>query len=124
MKKLLVAAATMLSVASVSFAQMDSSGVERRVERMKTDLALTADQTAKVRTIMYESWAEGQKIRAAHPGDLDAARQEMMKQRDKSDKKIGALLTDEQKVKYEKMKEERRQRMQQQGPPPQGPPPR
>ena len=124
MKKLLVAAAAMLSVASVSFAQMDSSGVERRVERMKTDLSLTADQTAKVRTIMFESWAEGQKIRAAHPDDPDAAREEMMKQRDKSDKKIGALLTDEQKVKYEKMKEERRQRMQQQGPPPQGPPPR
>ena len=35
-----------------------------------------------------------------------------------------SLLTDEQKVKYEKMKEERRQRMQQQGPPPQGQPPR
>jgi len=113
---MLVVLVALLLVAGVSYAQMDSSRVERRLERMKTDLSLTADQTVKVRAILYEASAQGQKIRSEHPDDPDAGRQAMMKHGEATDKKIEALLTKDQKVKYDKMKEERRQRMQQ-GPP-------
>jgi Spy/CpxP family protein refolding chaperone len=115
MKKVLFAAALVL-VTNLGFSQMDSSMVNRRLERMKTDLSLTAEQSTKIRAIMMESWREGQKIRNANTDNPEAGRDAMMKQREASDKKIEAVLTAEQKVKYEKMREERRQRMQQ-GPP-------
>lgn len=109
----LVALSALCLAAGMCFAQMDSSGVERRLERLKTDLSLTADQTARIRTILHESRVEGQKIRAAHPDDMEAGREAMMKQREASDKKILSVLTEEQKARYEKIRAERRQMMRQ-----------
>ncbi len=45
-------------------------------------------------------------------GDREAMMAEMQKQTGEADKKIEALLTDDQKKEYAKMKEEQRQRMQ------------
>jgi len=112
-------AVVFVALLAVQFAaaQMDSSRVERQLDRLKTELSLTADQSAKIRTILYTSAAERQKMRSESGGDPAAMRQSMMQQMADTDKKVNAVLTEEQQKKYEKIRAERRQMMQERRPP-------
>jgi periplasmic protein CpxP/Spy len=103
--------ALLLVSATQAFAQVDSARVLQRLEALRTALSLTPDQTAKVKPILFDAQAQGRKIREEYGDDREGAREAMREQAPKTDAKIEALLTAEQKKKYEEYKKERMQRM-------------
>ena len=110
--------ATFVCVLTANAQRMGRS-IDDRVKDMTIRLKLTDDQAAKVKDILTASREEMMKIRDEQGDDMDAMRAAMRAQTEKTDKQIGALLTDDQKKEYAKMKAEReeqmRKRMQQQG---------
>ncbi|MCM1313354.1 MAG: Spy/CpxP family protein refolding chaperone [Bacteroides sp.] len=76
--------------------------VEQQVERMKTELSLTDEQTKQV-TDLYTDFQK--KMQGTERGD----REQMRAEREKLEKQVEALLTDEQKTAYKKLQAERRQ---------------
>jgi len=117
MKHLVVCAVIVLSLMSASqaFAQRDSARVLQRLDELQKALSLTADQTAKVKPILFDAQAQGRKIREEYGEDREGARDAMREQGQKTDARIQALLTADQIKKYEEYKKERRQRMMEQG---------
>lgn len=103
----IVCVTLLLSAASV-LAQMDTSRIAGRVDRLKTALGLSDAQAAKVKTIYMDSWAEGQKMRDKAGEDREAMREAGRKRTQETDEKIEALLTPEQKPKFEEFKKNRR----------------
>lgn len=90
--------------------------VERQTQRLNEALTLSADQIAKVKAI-YTKNAEEQrkafeKARAAgEQVDREKMREQMRTSMTKQDNEIKALLTAEQKEKFEKYVKEREERM-------------
>ncbi len=105
-----------LFISGVSFAQMGGGGanpqerLKKSLEDYKTKLSLTDEQYTKVETILTEQMNEMIKLRENAGGDREAMRAAITESREKADKKIEELLTDEQKVIFKKMIEERAQR--------------
>ncbi|MFV0290520.1 MAG: hypothetical protein ACK5IJ_06420 [Mangrovibacterium sp.] len=98
----------------------------KQVERMTTELELTADQQTKVKEILNAQSVEMQNqmkaMREKFGDDPEAMREQMEanretmhaqmdEQRKKNDAKIKAVLTDAQKVKYDEMQKEMKSRM-------------
>jgi hypothetical protein len=99
-----------------SFAQMGGDPQERlkkNLEDLKTRLKLTDVQYKKVDTILTAQMTEMGKIRDAADGDFESMRTKMTELRDKTDKKVIAVLTKDQIVEYKKIQEERAARMRQ-----------
>ena len=117
MKHLAVSAIIMLLLLSATqaFAQIDSTRTLKRLEDLRTALSLTPDQTAKLKPIFFDVQAQGRKIREEYGDDREGARDAMREQMPKTDSKIEALLTADQKKKYEEYKKERMQRMMERG---------
>ncbi len=93
MKKTIVAGALAVSLfaAGIVAANFEHKR-ENRLERMAENLNLTADQQTKIRAIFDEKHS---KMKALH---------------EESHKKVLAVLTPEQKEKFEKQREERKKR--------------
>jgi hypothetical protein len=106
MKHLVIFAVIVLSLMSASqaFAQRDSARVLQRLDELQKALSLTADQTAKVKPILFDAQAQGRKIREEYGEDREGARDAMREQGQKSDARIQALLTADQITKYEQYK--------------------
>lgn len=88
---------------------------ERQLQHLTQLLNLSQDQQDKIRPILEE---RQRKMRAVFEDDSLAPadrRSQMMKIRDEETEKVKAVLTDEQKQKYEAMRQRMRPR---QGPPP------
>jgi protein CpxP len=117
MKHLVVSAIITLLLVSATqtFAQIDSARTLKRVEDLRTTLSLTPDQTAKLKPILFDAQAQGRKIREEYGDDREGARDAMREQMPKTDSKIEALLTPDQKKKYEEYKKERMQHMMERG---------
>lgn len=137
MKKTIFALAMMLCTVAVVFAQDDARQArergtrhqqmnpermaEHRVAALDKELALTADQKAAI-TAIYEEEAKAMKqnMERRHDGkqkvgkpDREArqARHQAMKARqDEVNAKVAAVLTADQKVKFEQMKNDRGKR--------------
>jgi Spy/CpxP family protein refolding chaperone len=77
---------------------------DRRLERLSTDLSLTADQKAKVKAAFDE---QEPKMMAAHKEAMD----KQMALQKEMDAKIDAVLTPEQKDKFAKLREEQKTKM-------------
>ena len=105
----------LLLSATQAFAQIDSARTLKRLEDLRTALSLTPDQTAKLKPILFDAQAQGRKIREEYGDDREGARDAMREQMPKTDSKIEALLTADQKKKYEEYKKERMQRMMERG---------
>ena len=101
----------LLLSATQAFAQIDSARTLKRLEDLRTALSLTPDQTAKLKPILFDAQAQGRKIREEYGDDREGARDAMGEQLKKTDGKIDALLTADQRPKYEQYKKERMQRM-------------
>lgn len=91
--------------------------VERQTQRLKETLSLTDEQTVKVKAI-FTKYSEKQreafdKARASgEEFDPEKMRSQMQATMASQDNEIKALLTAEQKVKYEAHIKERQERMQ------------
>lgn len=86
---------------------------ERQLKHLTRALDLTSDQQAQIKPILEE---QDQQMKALWQNDSlsrQDRRQQMMQLHRDSKTKIEAVLTDEQKQKYEQMEQQRRERMQQ-----------
>jgi hypothetical protein len=81
-----------------------------RASQLKERLSLTEEQTIAVEIIFEERQKEVAAKMDSLRGDREAMRAFMMGEIVKTDKEIEALLSDEQKTKYEALKKERRER--------------
>ncbi len=95
-------------------------GPERRLEMLQKHLNLTDDQTAQMKTILEGEKAKAEAIRANTSLEPRDRRAQMMAVHEDSEAKIHAILTPDQKTKFDemeaRMREHRRGR-------PEGPPP-
>ena len=82
---------------------------EERAKMLKDSLSLSDDQTASIISLFKTM---GQKRQAVMDSldDRDARREAMMKLMSETDEKIEALLTPDQKTKYEAIKKDREAR--------------
>lgn len=87
--------------------------MERRFERMKTDLALTDDQATKIKAVMDEQYVATGAVREdATLSDKDRSAK-MRSIRDAAGEKIKAILTPEQQAKADQIRAERKAQMEQ-----------
>ncbi len=82
----------------------------RRAERMQHELNLTDDQTRQVKAILEDSRTKMEALRANSAGSQEDRRSQMMSVRKAQEDRIEALLTPEQKTKYEQMRAQMRDR--------------
>jgi Spy/CpxP family protein refolding chaperone len=150
MKKLLVIAVLFLGLISVAEAQRGSGErpsktengqrpgrmnpeerINKQTAELKEKLALSEEQTAKVKAVLTKSMEEQRAEFEKRREEMEKAREEgqqmdrekmhaeMLARMEKQDKQIEALLTPEQKTKYQEMVKERKERMKERrmGPP-------
>jgi Spy/CpxP family protein refolding chaperone len=101
-------------------------GPERRLEMLKHRLNLSDDQTAQVKSIFEGQRAKMEALHSNTSMDPQDRRAQMMAIRQDGEAKIGAILTPEQKSKYQAMEARHERRGGPDGPPPSGdsaPPP-
>ncbi len=106
MKKIaLLAVVTFIGFGSLS-AQRENGrprmSVGQQVENLKKELALTDEQTKEV-TALYTDFQK--KMQGTERGD----REQMRAEREKLNKQVEAVLTDEQKKAFQNMQKQRRQ---------------
>ena len=93
---------------------------------LQHELNLTADQTAKIKAIFEDGRAQMAAQRDSTASQEDR-RAKMMSLREAENTKVKAVLTDDQKVKFDameaRMRERNRERGAPGGPPPPPPPP-
>ena len=98
----------------------------RQLEMMTKALDLTPDQVTKVKAIQADGMAQMMALRDDTSTPRADKRGKMMTMRQAEQAKIKALLTDQQKTRYdammEKMRENRGKRQGGDGPPPPPPP--
>lgn len=80
---------------------------EARVEQLDRALTLTADQKKKITAIYAKSAEEMRAAMQGGGGDRDAAREKMTKIMQASREQVRALLTDEQKKKFDEISAQR-----------------
>ncbi len=90
---------------------------DQQVERLDTALTLTADQKTSIKAIFEASMKDQMALRQDTSLSDDDRRAKMTAMREAQTAKIKAVLTDEQKTKYDEMMKAQRQRG------PGGPPP-
>ena len=108
--RLLLVSVLLLCAASVVWSQPMMRSPAERAKLLTERLALTEEQTIAVEIIFEERQKETTAAMDSLMGDREAMRTFMMGQAAKTDKEIEALLSDEQKTKYEALKKERRER--------------
>ena len=86
--------------------------IKQQLKTYKERLKLTDAQFKKVDTILNNQMNEIQKLRDNSGGDSESMREGMMSLREKTNKKIEALLNDTQKAEFKKIQEEAAQRRQ------------
>jgi len=114
---LTVAVLMSITTASAQPPQRQRMSVDDRVKMLSDSLALTKVQADTIRMIYVQADSDRAKLFEKSGGDRSAMREAMQTLMAGVDKKIEALLTDEQKPKYDKIKSQRRGMG---GPPPGG----
>ena len=85
---------------------------QRQLEMLTKRLNLTPDQVTQVKAIDEDTAKQMQALRSDTSLSQDDRRTKMMDIRKASSSKIRALLTDDQKTKYDELQAEMRERMQ------------
>ena len=78
--------------------------VEQRVDRMNTELNLTADQKTKVTALFEDSQKKMRELRQDTSLSQEDRREKMRGMREAEDKKLKEILTPEQWQKWEKVR--------------------
>lgn len=100
----LLASATITCAQNSNAQKRDRKGpsVEQRVERMNTEVNLTADQKTKVTALFEEDGKKMRELRQDTSLSQEDRRAKMRTMREESDKKLKAILTPDQWQKWEK----------------------
>lgn len=80
---------------------------KERLEKLKTDLALTDDQARKVQDIMTEQREKMKGLKDDTALSADQKKEKMKAGRAETDARIGEILTPEQKAKWDQLKKDR-----------------
>ena len=98
---------------------------ERRIEMMQRQLNLTPDQTTQLRSIFADGQSKMEAVRSNTALAPQDRRSQMMALRQTEHDKVVAILTPDQKTKFEAMEARRQEQMRGRGPggDGQGPPP-
>ncbi|CUS97231.1 Spy/CpxP family protein refolding chaperone [Candidatus Chrysopegis kryptomonas] len=105
------------AIAFISFilnfvsAQDRGRGFGMYLERLKRELNLTPEQVTKIQKILDSAQKQAEIDREKYQGDREAMMKATRERWEKIDKEIEAVLTKEQKKKYEQIKKERQERM-------------
>ena len=91
-------------VALTAFAQPQRMTPQERTDQLAKELSLTEEQKARVLEHLTQEQQAFQKLRDESQGDREAMRAAMGKRREESNKKMKAILTEEQYAKYETMR--------------------
>lgn len=83
----------------------------RRAEHMKHELGLSNDQTAQVKAILEDSHTKMEAVRSNSSASQEDRHSQMMTIHQAENDKIEALLTPDQKTKYQAMQQHMRDRM-------------
>lgn len=117
MKKILLTIAV-LFVTIASFAQNGARKTpEERAEMfmkgLNKEVTLTADQSSKIQIIQMDGIKKIEEIRAkmTENSDRKAMRQEVIAINDATETKIKAVLTDEQKIKFDAWQDKKKEEM-------------
>lgn len=110
-KRISFIALALIIAASSLMAQPKRPDPKTQALRLKTELALTDEQTSKVEKILTDSQAKFQEQSASTREERQASRAEYRKLMDETHAEINKILNDEQKVKFEKFIDERRENM-------------
>ena len=117
MKKVILVLAVAMSTLSV-FAQdgKPKKNAEQRatmyVKELTTELGLTADQSSKIKAVQLESLTKIDAIKAkATDADKKASKKEAKAVSDAANASIKAVLTDEQKAKFDAWVEAKKEKM-------------
>jgi Spy/CpxP family protein refolding chaperone len=127
LKMIAMAAALGAGLAGVAVAGPDGYGrgrgrmggerIQQRVERMRADLGLSDDQARRIEQILNESagdrgrWSDDRGQRngdGLSQDDRDARREEMRQRRRETMDRINAVLTPEQRDRWEQMRAQRK----------------
>lgn len=84
---------------------------QERLERMKTDLALTPDQVEKIKGFYDEQVAAAKEAFSGQNPDREAIMAKMKEAREAIEAKIATILTPEQNAKWEELKKQREAEM-------------
>ncbi len=95
---------------------LDSAGIVEMVSELASELSLTAEQETLLTVLHFEHFADAEALREQHEGDREAHREAMEALREDLHERVAAVLTDEQKTRYEELMEERAPRRGQRGP--------
>jgi Spy/CpxP family protein refolding chaperone len=83
---------------------------EQRAAQLKEALDLTSEQTKQIEQIFIDSQEKMAELREDSQGDRSQMREWMRESREEVDKRMGEILTAEQKAKYEKYQQDREER--------------
>jgi len=92
---------------------------ERRTKMLTERLGLSDAQAAQVKAVFEDERTKGQALMADQTGDRESMRPKMEAIRKDSETRIAAILTPDQKAKWEELRAQQQRR----GPPPGGTPP-
>jgi Spy/CpxP family protein refolding chaperone len=101
---------------AVSNAQPGPPSKEQRLAHLKDTLELTAEQTVKVSAILDTTEQQIEQMRNSTSDDREKRREAMHKIMKEEDVRMGKVLTESQKKKYDQLREERRKHHQEHGP--------
>ena len=114
----LVAAAPAMAQGGGGGGQRGGMNTQAQLDRMTTALSLTADQQTSIKAILDQNMKDNMALRADTSLSDDDRMAKMQAMRKAQGEKIKAVLTDDQKPKYDEMMAAQRQRQ----PPPPPPP--
>ena len=83
---------------------------QQQVERMSTELNLTADQKTKVTSLLEDQAKKAREMRQDTSLSQEDRRDKMRSMREETDKKLKDILTPDQYQKWQKMREDMRNR--------------
>lgn len=92
------------------FSQQTGRGYGMYLERLKQELNLTPEQVVKIQKILDSAQKQAEIDREKYQGNREAMMKATRERWEKIDKEIEAVLTKEQKKKYEQIKKERQER--------------
>lgn len=85
--------------------------VDDQLAHLSSKLSLTDDQKPQVKTILQDQQDQMSALMSSNSGSRQDMHAKMRDIHEKSNAKIRAILTDDQKAKFDKMQSERRGRM-------------
>ncbi len=110
--KAVIGCAFVLALSTASFAQKQERGDgEKHVQKLKTELQLSDEQTAKVQAAMQKRGAQMEAIKEGGKKGKKENRDKMKTAMDECDAEMKTILTPEQYAKFDGLRDDKKEKM-------------